>query len=72
MVLSGAEDNTFNGKYFRSHTEDRKPWEVETDDLICYRHTSNDSTITYLWRFPLGHWGCAFESSFNERGNRSE
>ena len=25
VVLSGAEDDTFNGKYFRSHTEDRKP-----------------------------------------------
>jgi hypothetical protein len=72
VVLSGAEDDTFNGKYFRSHAEDRKPWEVETNDLICYRHTSNESTNTCLWRFPLGQWGCAFESSFNERGNRSE
>jgi hypothetical protein len=43
VVLSGAEDDSFNGEYYRSYTEERKPWEVGEDGLICYRHTSNDS-----------------------------
>ena len=75
VVLSGAEDDSFNGEYYRSYTEERKPWEVGEDGLICYRHTSNDSESTYLWLLASGSpglggsWGCAFESYFNERGN---
>ncbi len=59
VVLSGAEDDSFNVKYYRFYTED------EEDDLVCYRHTSNDSETTYLWRLTGGTWGYAFESYFN-------
>jgi len=74
VVLSGAEDDSLNGNYYRSYTEDLKSWELR-DGLICYRHTSNVSTVAYLWLLPsfchnLGScWGCAFESSFHKRGN---
>ncbi len=67
VVVSGAEDDTFNGQYFRSHTEDRKPWEDEKNDLVCYKHTSVNSEVTYLWRDSAGSWCLAYESIFHTR-----
>ena len=67
VVVSGAEYDSFNGQYFRSHTEDRKPWEDEKNDLVCYKHTSINSEVTYLWRDSAGSWCLAYENNFHTR-----
>jgi hypothetical protein len=46
VVVSGAADKSFNGKYF-GFQKDREHW--KKDDLIGYRHTAINSKITYLW-----------------------
>jgi len=69
VTISGAADNSFNGTYFRSHTEDRKFWERDENTLHCFRHVSSDSKVTYLWRQHGGCWACATECNFHDRGN---